>query len=442
MSTDRPFIVRSLGVLAILGSLIVAGCAGNGATFIDRDPGEISGVIFDEDGDVVREADVFIQSPRRETFSNSSGAYVLRDVPADDLVVRAELFKDGIEYYGQTLARVFENERARSANITMFRKNRTGTIRGVVEDENGFRLRGVRVTAIGGTLSSTMTITNSDGRFVLPFMGAGIDFLVSASGPEYRSDIVTVRLGIGQDLSLRLVMDQTTGIAPLGPVTGLDAVSWTSPNEATRSDRAASYEAIKRLIDPRRPSKTSTRETINGNLIEVDLYWDPVISNFLLGYGIYRGEGDSGPVSPIDFLRDPLAEFFADASDEIFENEIYSYAIDAVNTDSEEGPLSNRVTVFTLGDLELLTPDETGTIQFRWQAVPNADNYVVYLFDELPSIGVSSIWNTESNPTTGTTQNYTGPALFDGETYYYVIIGLADGTASRTISRIDTIVPN
>ena len=67
-----------------------------------------------------------------------------------------------------------------------------------------------------------------------------------------------------------------TGVSTLPAPTNLDAISWTSPEDATRSiDSASAYEAVKREYDPKRAQRAAvTRLTPSGEVIEVDIF-DP-----------------------------------------------------------------------------------------------------------------------------------------------------------------------
>src|SRR2546423_1873105 len=114
MLTSRFNSVKRWPYLFLLSLVIVAGgCGGSSINSGLGSPGEVAGVVFDSDGNVVRNADVFIDNPSIQTVSNSPGTYILRNVPAEDLIVRATVSENGVTYIGQNLARVFNNDRAR-----------------------------------------------------------------------------------------------------------------------------------------------------------------------------------------------------------------------------------------------------------------------------------------------------------------------------------------
>jgi hypothetical protein len=231
----------------------------------------------------------------------------------------------------------------------------------------------------------------------------------------------------------------------------LVAVAWTTPFEETRSpSQAAGLEAVKRMFDARRATRlASSRVSPLGNHVEVDLYWDPLPGQYydaLLGFGIYRALTAQGPSTAIDFLRDPNAAFFADIDDSLLSNRAYYYEITALNTSypdfqNSESAFSNRYGLITLGDLELLTETQS-PLRFRWLPATGAEEYMVFLFDEFPSIGVTAIWDNSATPTTGTSYTYDGPPLQSGARYYYVVIALANGSDSRSLSWIADFVAN
>jgi hypothetical protein len=419
----------------------MAGCGGVGASGL----GTVSGIVTDANGDPVRDAKVFTRSsPRRETRSNSSGSYVLQDVRALDIIIEAEVVQDGIKYYGQNLASVFGQERTKSVNIQVARENQLARISGSVSERQGLRVVGARVFAIGNSLSSSVAITDSAGNYTLRGLIAGVDYVVQASARTYNSDTEVVRLFANENRQLHFVLADETNPA-LPPPFGLEAVSWTTPAGITRSEDAGAYEHVKRLYDPRRAkTRATSRLSAGGNPIEIDLYWEPDFSNALLGFGIYRGVGQSGPLTAVDFLRDPLAEFFADNDPDLVEQTFYSYEMTALNTSfpdfaGSESARSNRAIVRTLGDMIPL-PVIANPLTFRWQHAPGAEQYIVYLFDRFPRIGVPSIWSNSSNPAVGTQVQYTGSTLQSGKTYFWLVLGVADGNTSRTMSTIESFV--
>jgi hypothetical protein len=422
--------------------LTLLSCGGGGSSaFV----GQIAGVVTDANGSPVREARVFAAG--KETFSNSAGSFVLTGISEGDHLVRAEITQNGVDFNGQNVARVFRQERTKTLGIAVVRTSLQARIHGTVRDRFGNRLVGARVFAMGNALTASMAITDSNGDYAMGGLMAGVTYQLTASGRTYNSDLDTVNLNVGEDLRFDFVLGD--GSDPVMPApTGLVAVAWTSPSEATRSpSQLAGLKAVKDLLDPRRKTLAG-RTTINGNNVEVDLFWDTYVANYqsLLGFGIYRSPTSSGASTAIDFLRDPNGFFFQDLDDDLRENEDWYYEITALSvsypdTNNSESNFSNRYGVETLGDL-FLRPVLFSPLTFRWDPASGAEEYVVYLFENFPGVGQTSIWNNESNPTTATQLVYTGPSLTPGRRYYYVVLGLANGTDSRTLSIIDDFVAN
>lgn len=446
--------LRWILLSAAAAAVISCGGGGGGGGNNARNA-EVAGVVIDLDGNAVRGARVWINE-FGDTDSNSSGAYVLEGVSEGDWRVRASVTRDGTTYEAETVVRVFNGERAKNVNLTVIAETDQARIHGQVVDNQGFVVENAHVFAIPtyvegeqetGVLSSVMELTNGNGRFSMDKLAGNIEYKLTASGIGFNSDVEVVIVNPGQEEEVLLTLKNATN--PLLPApTNLVAVSWTSPSEVTRSPQLASAtENLKRLFDPRIPKKKVTRDTINGNWIEIDLFWDAYPDNDShIGFGVYRRFGNSGDFDAIDFLRDPEAEIFEDADRNLQEFETWSYLITALNTRypdtaNSQSDDSNIASVETLGDL-ILNPVAQGPLRFRWQSGSGAEDYVVYLFDEYPSIGVGSIWNNFSSPTVGTEQTYTGAPLQSGRRYYYVVIGSANSDFSRTISEVGTFVAN
>lgn len=423
--------------------LTIAACGGGGAG--SQFKGEVSGIVTDANGDPVRGARVFADG--KETFSNSAGSYVLERVSEGEHLIRAEISQNGIDFNGQNVVQVFRSERSKSLNIAIVRATLQARIHGTVRDRFGNRISGARVFAQGNALSSNVTITDSNGDFSLRALMSGINYGLTASARGYNSDLDSVNLTAGEDRTMNFVLGDGTNPAMPAPE-DLTAVAWTTPWEISRApNQKAALDAIKLMLDPRR-ARLKGRSTVGGNNIEVDLYWDEYVDNYtaLIGFGIYRATTSGGASTAIDYLRDPNAYFYQDLDDDLLQDRNYYYEITALNTQypdtfDSESDFSNRYGVRTLGDLELNSV-LSSPLTFRWFAASGASSYVVYLFDEYPGIGVQSIWNTESSPTSSTSQVYNGPALSSGHRYYYVILGLANGNDSRTLSLLGDFVAN
>jgi hypothetical protein len=441
----RTSIVKTLHIfIAAAALLALVGCGGGGSDF-NSVKGEVSGLVTDINGDVVRGARVYVDNGP-ETFSNSSGAYVLKGVQGEQRTIRARIIQNGIEYYGEQFVRVFDAERSQSVNITVVRNSQRAAIHGRVVDRDGFLVSGARVFAIAGTLHSTQAVTNSDGEYTIDTLLGGTNYQVTASARGFNSDTDFINVAAGDDLDVLFTLSNPTNTNLPAP-SNVDAVVWTSPKEDTRVvSSAAGIEAVKRMIDPRRPAHTQTRDTAAGNYIETDIFWDLINSPALLGYGIYRRNSGASTFTAIDFYRDPLAEIYEDMDPQLHEFQTYDYAISAINTSYDEltgdgeSPLSAVVSVTPIGDLLLGGVTGTTTPRFNWQGGSGATSYAVYVFADYPGIGASSIWNSFNSRSTGLFQDYGGPALQSGRRYYYVVVGFANSDVSRTISVVDDFI--
>lgn len=425
---------------------LLAGCGGEGGS-VGSSGTQVSGNVTDLNGNAVRNANVFLANRTgTSTRTNSTGSYILASVPEGDRVIRAEIVQDGIKYVGENYARVFADERSKSVNITMGRENQVARMNGVVRDRNGALLAGARVFANAGTLSSNMAVTDENGEYEMGGLFGGITYTVNAGGAGFNSDRGTITLNAGENRRVDFQLNSPTDTLLPAPQ-NLSVVIWTSPQEATRTKKAQdAYEGIKRAYDKKRAArmtKSIKGKTASGRPIEADLSWNPIRNNALLGYGIYRGTSQNGPTSAIDFLRDPETGFFADSDDALREYVNYYYEITALSTsfpdtNNSESDFSDRYGVRALGDLNTGTVTQN-PLTFRWNNVPEAESYIVFVFDRYPGIDVQEI---HSQTTNGTSAVYNGPQLVDGRRYYWVVLGLANNNDSRTISRIAEFTAN
>jgi len=420
--------------MALLVTL--SGCGGTSGT--GPSTATISGIVTDIDGNPVRGANV--HSRDSSTVTSVSGAYILQGNREDDLVVVAELSQNGENYSGRNLARTFSEESSQSVNIVVSKESEQAVLVGHVEDGDGQSLEGVNVFAFGGGLSSSRGITDRHGNYRIEGLVPGFSYTLNAGGRNYSSDETSVVLEPRETRSVDFVLFSSIGEA-LPPPQNLAIVSWIAPVANRSSDRAA-YEAIKSLIDPRRRTQ-STRLTNMGSPVEIEIFFDPVLSLELLGYGVYRAQGD-GPFASVTFLREPIAGYYADLDTVLAPFTEYTYALTSLNTEfpngqDSESDLSESVTVQTLGDL-LLSPLSFSPLTFRWNLGSGAEEYEVYLFENYPGIGQLSMWNSSNSPTTGASQIYDGPPLVPGRRYYYIVLGTAFAGSSRTLSQIGTFL--
>jgi hypothetical protein len=321
------------GVFAFLCAVMLAGCGENGKV------GIVSGTITDVDGNPVADAEVFAANAvNSRTRSLHNGTYYLTNVPDRFTIIRARAVINGIEYTGQNVAQVFENEQSKNVNIMIAPVDRQGAVEGFVRDALGRGIEGARVFA-GGELSSALAVTDRRGFYRIAGLPAGYEYPIVASAPDYENDKRTVSIVAGKTALLSFTLNDSRNRPVQAPI-NLSATAWTMPRvlTATRSaprERDA-YNAIRALFDDKpRPRRTVVSRAVGDYWIEIDLSWKYQEQLSLLGYGIYRGRTPrrTQTDNAIAFLRDPLADFFADLDPALQPNVTYYYEMVALNTD-------------------------------------------------------------------------------------------------------------
>jgi hypothetical protein len=428
-----------LGALTLGTAALLAGCGG----FTGPKTAIITGSVLDLNSNPVRDADVWTIDD--STVSSTSGVYQLTANRKGEVKVTAEITKDGVRYRGSSWALTFDNEQSQNVNIVVGPVATNGRIVGVVRDRDGNRLENVSVFAYNFTGSAVRDFTDSNGEYELEDVLANVNYEVSATARIYRSDVTNVTLGNSETRTVNLILDDP-GTTTFGAPTGLDAVTWVSPTDPTRAPTSGDpYLKIKQRLDPRyKPngitealSRQKTRALRDDLIVETDLFWDPFTHPDLLGYSVYRAPGNTSSLSFLDFSADPLGNYYVDIGPNV--GSLYSYGITALATlypdlPGSESDLSNIVVVETLDLLQLQSVTFGPT--FRWFSGSGADEYFIFLFDEFPGVEVDWIWDNLDDPAFGTSYTYTGPSLVPGRTYYYLVLGQANGGASRTISQI------
>lgn len=442
----------------LLAAAVIFGCTGGGGSNVGQST--ISGTVTDTNGGVVRNARVFYDgSPDRTTFSNSSGAFVLEGPPEGTPRIQATLTVNGVDYRGENYVETFPNERSKSVNIVVGPANTECRLNGRVTDRFGAPVEGARVHANSNFLGSSFALTDQNGQYSMRGLFPAIDYDVVASGRGFVSDNDLIRMNNSQTLTRNYVLSDAGSPTLLAPE-NLSAVIWTSPRIGTTApgqttrNLGSVKDAIRKLLDKKRGKlhrgvgkKQLTSQ--GNNPIETDLFWDTYRDENLLGFGIYRGTSQTGPTTGIEFLPDPLANFFADNDRNLNENQNYYYEITALNTvypdtNNSESDFSNRYGVRPIGDMTLLSP-QTNPLRFRWNTCRGAEAYTVYLFADEPNLGVDVFWPTNQTElddatTTSTNLVYAGPNLTRGQRYWYVVLATANANDSRSISVVSSFV--
>lgn len=440
--------------MAVVGIAVVwlTACGGK-----EAQKGSIAGTVTDINGDPVVGARVWVTGAG-ETFTNTNGTFLLTNVAEGFQNVRASARIGNQNWSGIALVQVFADDTTRNANILLCPENLQGSIEGLVLDPYGKRIEGARVFA-AGPLSSAMAVTDKNGYYRIDGLRGGYDYPVVASSHGFLNDRKTVTVVAGQITAASFALGVASGVVPATPE-NVDAVVWTMPRGVTRSsspEMTNALEAIKRLIDPQRARRRATsRVTPEGSLIEVDLTWDYVEDNRRLGYGIYRGRSSnpaSVPDNAIAFLRDPLADLFADLDLNLTPGVTYYYQVVAVgaNFDPDTGTgasdPSNNASATPLAPMSTFSsPAHGATISvasptLRWDRLNGASSYQVILFEGFPEINRDPLWPADlnnpgnsrvSHPNNSTI--YTGPALQPGQTYYWVVVAFSADGRARSIS--------
>lgn len=412
--------------------------------------GNVAGTVTDINGDPVVGARVWITG-EGETLTNTNGTFLLTGVSEGFKNVRASARIGNQQWSGVALAQVFADDTTRNTNILLCPENLQGSVEGFVLDPYGARLEGARVFA-AGPLTSAMAVTDRNGYYRIDGLRGGYDYPMVASAPGFLNDNKTATVVAGQVTAVTFALSVASGARPATPA-NLEAVVWTQPQGVTRSaspEMANALEAIKRVVDPKRARyRAISRVTPAGSLIEVDLTWDYVDDSTRLGYGIYRGRSAnpaSVPDNAIAFLRDPLADLFADLDLALTPEVTYYYQVVAVgaNFDPDTGtgtssPSNNASATPLLPMGTFSSPAHGATIStpsptLRWDRLNGASTYQVILFEGFPEINRAPLWTSGAvaHPTNSVV--YTGPSLQPGQTYYWVVVAFsADGNA-RSIS--------
>lgn len=435
--------MKTLWIWLVIAAGIIVGCGGSSTTGSSTGSGAVAGVVFDQTGGVVANARVWTnQGGGRTTTSNVTGSYVLTNVIGTDVVIQAEVYKGTQRYFGQNITTVYSGERSKNVNVAVYPGNALASIHGEVRDSTGLLLQGVRIFArqntTGTVLTSAVAVSDSNGQYAINGLGAGIDYAIQANALGYGSDTGIVNLAVNENRTFNVIVPNGGSVTPATP-TGFSAVAWTSPKNSTRSTlRASQLAGIKAALGYKKPSKT--RDTGLGNAIEVDLYWNPVISTSTLGYGVYRAT-NGGAMSNIDYFRDPIGEFYADQDSALIPGATYAYAISTLSTSwsasSGESLRTSAVNVNPLGDLIASLPSVGTNVNFSWSPAIGATQYEVVIYSAQPAIGVSPVfigpWGSATNYV------YSGSDLIPGALYYFAVIG-QNANGDKTVSDVLSFV--
>jgi hypothetical protein len=237
------------GVFAFLFAVILAGCGD------ERKVGVVSGTITDIEGDPVADAEVFAANAvNSRTRSLHNGTYYLTNVPDRFTIIRARAVINGIEYTGQNVAQVFENEQSKNVNIMIAPASRQGAVEGFVRDALGRGIEGARVFA-GGALSSALAVTDRRGFYRITGLPAGYEYPIVASAPDYENDKRTVSIVAGETARVSFTLNDSRNRPVQTPI-NLSATAWTMPRTSQPPPAA---HANTTLTTPSAPCSTTSR---------------------------------------------------------------------------------------------------------------------------------------------------------------------------------------
>ncbi len=434
-------------------TFLLAGC------IKEQKVGIISGTVTDVEGNPVANAEVTaVGSVVSSTRTLHNGTFYLTNVPEGFTTIRVRARIGNRDYTGQQVAQVFPNEQSKNINIMVAPVELQGSVEGFVLDPLRRGIEGARVFA-GGALSSALALTDRRGYYRIDGLPSGYEYPIVASAPGYENDRRTVAIRAGETSLLSFTLNYSSN-RPVNAPQNLSATAWTMPRDlmATRDARLLrAYGAIRALFDERlrhRPLRPPSRAA-GDYWIEVDLSWDFEQQLNLLGYGIFRGTTlEELQTNAIAFLRDPLADFFADLDPALQPNATYYYEMVALNTDYLSDPehpnavsgRSNRVVARPFMPIRIAEPRPSTSVDSRsliisWTPVERADYYLVLIFDRFPDYQVQPFYPSDlSNPgpakvfAPNTSLVYTGPDFTPGRTYYLVVLAFSNDRSTRAIS--------
>ncbi len=429
----------SVAIIPILAAVALIGCGGETGSRTSI----VTGTVVDSNFNPVRGATV--KASGKTAVTSSTGAYQLINVLEDEVEVIAELRDGNQTYRGRTWIINSPDYQQRSVNIVIGNTSNLATIRGSVRDRDGFLLKGASIFAYFGTGSSARAITDRNGNFTMRDVVANVNYSLSASGQGFRSDQTTVVLANGENRNINFTLDNP-GLPFLSPPQNIGGTSWVSypgDNRSTHNFSALDWVQNHKNKGKNTEFKSRSRAIRDDMIVEAELFWDQDQFPDLFGYGVYRANGFSGTLQSVDFYFDPLAPYYQDLG--LNPNSSYSYSLTTISTlypdysNQTESSLSPRVNLNTLNLLRVNNVTKN-PLRFNWQSGSGATDFVVYIFDQYPDINVQSIYDNESSPATGTSWTYTGPNLNSGQTYYYIVLGGANGFTARTISQVESFI--
>jgi len=437
---------------------------------------DVTGKITDAQGNGVAGATIVPDSGGTAAVSLGQGGYRLNNLTGNVVHrLTASVQQGNTQYTGSTEVLTEGNFVVSNANIIVSPTTRQARVGGTVRDPSGNPLNGAQVSlalptrssqASSGNYSSLIAFTDANGSYTIPNIpsdmpsGGAVTISVSIPGAQTQTTTLTSPFQPGDVRNQDFTISGATGAALAAP-TLLYVTTATEPTDS-QSGRAIAahavaspasvYDQLRRRLCPAY-ARTADRHAAVGKrlaahdigdyAIETDVAFDPPLSGSLLGYYLYRDTQTTVPTENeqyYDFLLDPLANYYTNVSfstktDTTVAGTQYNFAISALNSNNPpaQSPLSSVLSITPLGRLILTHPTVgqtyIGSATITWSPATGAQRYVVFVYDQYPTIGVNPITNSPTDPTTALpagSSSYTVTGLGSGQDYYVVVVGVAD----------------
>jgi len=447
---------------------------------------DVIGRVTDPQGNGVPGVTLIPDSGGAATVSLSQGGYRLNGLTGNVAHrITASVQQGNTQYTGSTQVLTQGGFLVSNANILLSPANRQATVSGTVRNTNGSLLIGVRVflalpngsAQVAGNYSSLVAFTDANGVYTIPNIpsdppsGGAVTIAASTPGQQNQTfPLAAFQPGgvYSQNFTLSASTGQAVGAPTLAFVTAatepIDSQSGRAILAHIAGGPGTVYDQIRRRLCPdfaraaSRHAATGKRlsaHALGDYAVETDIAFDnPAQAGSVVGNTIYRTTGTASAPGVLptesqsdayDFLQDPLANYYTDVSFSISTGQSppvatnlghtvtgsqYNFALSATNTDGAETGLSAVLSITPLGALTLTTPTPgqsyLGAASVTWTPATGAQRYLVFVYDQYPTIGTSPVSVSATLP--AGSNSYVVPGLNGGQDYYVVVVGAADAT--------------
>lgn len=483
------------GLLALTGAITVAGCGGGGGGGgSSSNPNSVvTGKVVDVSGAVVPGATVAVENGPR-TVTLSQGSYRLEKVAGGVRRIGASVDVRGRKYSGSTQALFQDNLTVTNANIQVSPTDRQATLIGTVFDQSSQRpvsrarvFLAVNVAlpdSSGAIVASLVAFSDDRGHYRLQNVpvedlnGAQFRYTVAASVPGYTNTRFSgIQLRAGETRTVDFGLSGPSNAGRIAP-SDVFVQAFTQPNAEIKphaagngsGSPASAYEKMRRLLSPAYARRVGDRHTarvqkrvavrphvagFGAYAVENDVFWENVGQpNTLVGFNIYQSVGQNPIINtqgsplrgPLEFLQDPLANFYADFDPFLVTEQQYNYAVEAYYTDGSASGFSRLnngnyevASVVPLDLLSLVQPSENQTLSnpvtIRWNFVRGAASYAVFVYNEFPTVDSNPIVQ-DTDISSNANSHRLSASLSGGHSYYVVVAALNQDATALSFSRI------